>query len=61
LAKKMTLFCSVLASLTGCLAGALVAGSVVLLGGDPGIGKSTLLLQAVARLAASKESILRQR
>ena len=31
--------------------GGLVAGSAVLVGGDPGIGKSTLLLQAVARLA----------
>jgi len=33
------------------LGGGLVPGSVVLIGGDPGIGKSTLLLQAVARLA----------
>ncbi|MGE4526839.1 MAG: DNA repair protein RadA [Rhodospirillaceae bacterium] len=31
--------------------GGLVAGSVLLVGGDPGIGKSTLLLQAVAALA----------
>ncbi len=31
--------------------GGLVAGSAVLIGGDPGIGKSTLLLQGVARLA----------
>ncbi|MFW6413386.1 MAG: DNA repair protein RadA, partial [Oceanicaulis sp.] len=31
--------------------GGLVPGSAVLVGGDPGIGKSTLLLQAVARLA----------
>ena len=31
--------------------GGLVPGSVILVGGDPGIGKSTLLLQAVARLA----------
>src|SRR5690554_4631141 len=30
------------------LGGGLVAGSVVLIGGDPGIGKSTLLLQMVA-------------
>jgi DNA repair protein RadA/Sms len=37
------------------LGGGTVAGSVVLLGGDPGIGKSTLLLQAAARLAASKK------
>ncbi len=33
------------------LGGGLVIGSVVLVGGDPGIGKSTLLLQAVAHLA----------
>ena len=32
------------------LGGGLVAGSVVLLGGDPGIGKSTLLLQILTRL-----------
>ncbi|MBI3941924.1 MAG: DNA repair protein RadA [Chloroflexi bacterium] len=33
------------------LGGGLVPGSLVLIGGDPGIGKSTLLLQAVAMLA----------
>lgn len=33
------------------LGGGLVAGSVVLLGGDPGIGKSTLLLQVLAGLS----------
>ncbi len=33
------------------LGGGLVPGSAVLIGGDPGIGKSTLLLQVVARLA----------
>ena len=36
------------------LGGGLVAGQVVLIGGDPGIGKSTLLLQALAALAASQ-------
>jgi DNA repair protein RadA/Sms len=35
------------------LSGGLVAGSVSLCGGEPGIGKSTLLLQAAASLAAS--------
>src|SRR5262245_60299329 len=35
------------------LGGGLVAGSLVLLGGDPGIGKSTLLLQALEGLARS--------
>jgi len=34
------------------LGGGLVAGSAILIGGDPGIGKSTLLLQAVVSLAA---------
>jgi DNA repair protein RadA/Sms len=34
------------------LGGGLVPGGVVLIGGDPGIGKSTLLLQALCRLAA---------
>jgi DNA repair protein RadA/Sms len=33
------------------LGGGLVPGSVVLIGGDPGIGKSTLLIQTLARLA----------
>ena len=33
------------------LGGGLVEGAVVLVGGDPGIGKSTLLLQAVALMA----------
>ncbi|MFT3960082.1 DNA repair protein RadA [Propionivibrio sp.] len=35
------------------LGGGLVAGGVVLIGGDPGIGKSTLLLQALAALSAA--------
>lgn len=40
------------------LGGGLVAGALVLLGGDPGIGKSTLLLQACAHLAAAGEKVL---
>ncbi|MFP4131061.1 DNA repair protein RadA [Thiohalospira sp.] len=39
------------AELDHVLGGGLVPGSVTLLGGDPGIGKSTLLLQTVASLA----------
>jgi DNA repair protein RadA/Sms len=35
------------------LGGGLVAGSMVLLGGDPGVGKSTLLIQALAGWAAA--------
>ena len=38
------------------LGGGLVAGSLVLLGGEPGIGKSTLLLQVASQLAASNGS-----
>lgn len=37
--------------------GGLVPGSVILVGGDPGIGKSTLLLQAVAKLAQGVNKI----
>ena len=33
------------------LGGGIVEGGVVLIGGDPGIGKSTLLLQAIDALA----------
>jgi len=40
------------------LGGGLVPASVVLLGGEPGIGKSTLLLQAVSQYAASGLKIL---
>lgn len=39
------------------LGGGLVPGSVLLLGGDPGIGKSTLLLQLTAALAGSISSL----
>lgn len=38
--------------------GGLVPGSAILIGGDPGIGKSTLLLQAVAALARSGRGCL---
>ncbi len=41
-----------IAELDRVLGGGLVAGSLVLIGGDPGIGKSTLLLQAMHNLAA---------
>jgi DNA repair protein RadA/Sms len=39
------------------LGGGLVPGSVTLIGGDPGIGKSTLLLQAAVRLAGSLSAL----
>ena len=40
-----------IAELDRALGGGLVAASAVLIGGDPGIGKSTLLLQAAGRMA----------
>ena len=40
------------------LGGGLVPGSVTLVGGEPGIGKSTLLLQALASVAATGEHVL---
>ena len=40
------------------LGGGIVAGSLVLIGGDPGIGKSTLLLQATDHLAKTVGSVL---
>ena len=40
------------------LGGGLVGGSVVLIGGDPGIGKSTLLLQCLAQFAHSGKRVL---
>ncbi|HSJ05133.1 MAG TPA: DNA repair protein RadA [Longimicrobiales bacterium] len=40
------------------LGGGIVPGSIVLVGGEPGIGKSTLLLQAAARLQASGRTTL---
>jgi DNA repair protein RadA/Sms len=45
------------AELDRVLGGGLVPGSAVLIGGDPGIGKSTLLLQAAAALARGGQRI----
>ncbi len=39
------------------LGGGIVAGSVILIGGDPGIGKSTILLQTLAHLASKHNCI----
>ena len=44
-----------LSELNRVLGGGLVEGSVVLIGGDPGIGKSTLLTQALANLSTNQE------
>ena len=40
------------------LGGGVVPGSVVLIGGDPGIGKSTLMLQLAAAMAAGSDTVL---
>src|SRR5713101_6862031 len=40
------------------LGGGIVPGSLVLIGGDPGIGKSTLLLQAAAHFANTTGPVL---
>src|SRR5262245_16806820 len=45
-----------IAELDRVCGGGLVPGSTILVGGDPGIGKSTLLLQAAAALAARGNS-----
>lgn len=46
-----------LAELDRVLGGGLVEGSVVLIGGDPGIGKSTLLLQALIHLPDPSQAL----
>ncbi len=40
------------------LGGGVVSGSAILIGGDPGIGKSTLLLQALNKLASADYKVL---
>lgn len=47
-----------LLELNRVLGGGIVKGSLVLIGGDPGIGKSTLLLQVSSQLANKNQSVL---
>lgn len=49
--KRMPRLLSGIGEFDRVVGGGLVAGSATLVGGDPGIGKSTLLLQVVCRLA----------
>lgn len=55
--KGMPRYTSGLAELDRVLGGGLVPGSVILLGGDPGIGKSTLILQCLSLLSSSKKAL----
>lgn len=45
-------------ALDGVLGGGLVPGAVILLGGDPGVGKSTLLLQVAGAMEAAGAPVL---
>src|SRR3569623_1979499 len=47
-----------LAEFDRAIGGGIVPGSAMLVGGDPGIGKSTLLLQVAARLASAGQQVV---
>ncbi|MCQ2559753.1 MAG: DNA repair protein RadA [Clostridia bacterium] len=51
-------FSAGISELDRVLGGGIVVGSLVLLGGDPGIGKSTLLLQAAGKVAQRGQKVL---
>jgi DNA repair protein RadA/Sms len=54
-AEEMPRWSTGVGELDRVLGGGVVPGAVVLLGGDPGIGKSTLLLQALAHMSRKQE------
>ena len=56
-AQELERMATGVAELDRALGGGLVPGQVCLLGGDPGIGKSTLLLQTVCSLSVSEGAI----
>ncbi len=56
--SKSYRFSSGLSEIDGVLGGGFVEGSLVLLGGQPGVGKSTLLLQVIDDLIKTKKSIM---
>jgi DNA repair protein RadA/Sms len=57
-AQEMDRLPTGLEELDRVLGGGCVPGSVILVGGEPGVGKSTLLLQAAGRIAASGRTVL---
>ena len=56
-AEETRRFSSSIAELDRVLGGGVVNGSVVLIGGDPGIGKSTLLLQSLAKVSQTMPAL----
>ena len=56
--KAMSVRTTGISELDRVLGGGIVKGSLVLVGGDPGIGKSTLLLQMCAKLSDKNVSVL---
>jgi len=50
--------CTNISELDRVLGGGVVPGSVILVGGDPGIGKSTLVLQMLASIASRGDKVL---
>lgn len=57
-AERLPMLGTGVAELDRVLGGGLVPGSVALVAGEPGVGKSTLLLQAAAAIAAAGHSVL---
>ncbi|KRM18293.1 dna repair protein rada [Ligilactobacillus hayakitensis DSM 18933 = JCM 14209] len=57
-AKQTPRFDTNIGELNRVLGGGIVPGSLVLIGGDPGIGKSTLLLQVSGQLASLDKTVL---
>jgi DNA repair protein RadA/Sms len=56
-AKEVSRMSTGVGELDRALGGGLVAGQVGLIGGDPGIGKSTLLLQALAWMSSARKAV----
>jgi DNA repair protein RadA/Sms len=54
---EMPRFSSEIDELDRVLGGGVVPGSVILLGGDPGIGKSTIMLQSLSAISAQRETL----